>query len=280
MQELQSEVFHMSRFTVMGEMAANLAHELNQPLSAIVNYLKGSNRILERMKGPQVAMLREAHDGATGQALRAGNVIRHLREFVARGESERAIEELQGLVEDATRLALVGAKDSSIRVTFDFAHRTAFVLVNRTQIQQVLLNLIRNALEAMENAGKNNLVIKTEDVLSESMVQVSVVDTGPGIAPAVLDKLFTPFTTTKKSGMGIGLSICRTIIEAHGGKLWAESLPGKGSTFHFTLSAVEKGENPDDADHPVEAVAGSETPLVAHGSAIEEMLLSAKPASV
>ncbi len=110
MQELQSEVFHMSRFTVMGEMAANLAHELNQPLSAIVNYLKGSDRILERMEGPQVAMLREAHDGATGQALRAGNVIRHLREFVARGESERAIEELQGLVEDATHLALVGSQ--------------------------------------------------------------------------------------------------------------------------------------------------------------------------
>ncbi len=113
MQELQSEVFHMSRFTAMGEMAANLAHELNQPLSAIVNYLKGSDRILERMEGPQVAMLREAHKGQAGQALRAGNVIRHLREFVARGESERAIEELQGLVEDATHLALRGSQGSA-----------------------------------------------------------------------------------------------------------------------------------------------------------------------
>jgi len=246
MQELQSEVFHMSRFTVMGEMAANLAHELNQPLSAIVSYLKGSDRILERMEGPQAAMLREAHDGATGQARRAGNVIRHLREFLARGESERAIEDLRGLIEDATQLALVGAKDSGNKVAFDFAHRNPFALVNRTQIQQVLLNLIRNAFEAMEPTGKNHLVIGTEDVLSESMVRVSVVDTGPGIAPRVLDKLFKPFTTTKKTGMGIGLSICRTIIEAHGGKLWAESPPGKGSTFHFTLRTVEKGENPDD----------------------------------
>ena len=248
MQELQSEVFHMARITAMGEMAANLAHELNQPLSAIANYLKGSNRILDRMEGPLVEMLREAHNEAAGQARRAGNVIRHLREFVARGESERAIEDLRGLIEDATHLALLGAKDSGIKIAFDFAHRTPFALVNRTQIQQVLLNLIRNALEAMEHAGKNDLVIRTEELPLESMVQVSVVDTGPGIAPAVLDKLFKPFTTTKKSGMGIGLSICRTIIEAHGGKLWAESLSGAGSTFYFTLRTVEKDENPDDMD--------------------------------
>jgi two-component system sensor kinase FixL len=256
MKELQSEMFHMSRFTVMGEMAANLAHELNQPLTAIVNYLKGSNRILERMEGPQVAMLRDAHNEVAGQALRAGNVIRHLREFVARGESERAIEELQELIREATHLALVGTKDSGIKVAFDFAHRTPFVLVNRTQIQQTLLNLIRNAIEAMEHPGKSNLVIKTEDILSESMVQVSVIDTGQGIAPAILDKLFTPFTTTRKSGMGMGLSICRTIIAAHGGKLWAESLPQKGSTFHFTLRTVEKGENSDDGEltaHVVDA---------------------------
>ena len=199
MQELQSEVFHMSRFMVMGEMAENLAHELNQPLSAIVNYLKGSYRILERMEGPQVPMLREALKSAAEQALRAGNVIRHLREFVARGESERASEELQGLIEEATHLALLGAKDSGIEITFDFAHRTPFALVNRTQIQQVLLNLIRNALEAMDHAGKSKLVIKTKELLLESMVQVSVVDTGPGIAPAVLDKLFKPFTTIKKT---------------------------------------------------------------------------------
>jgi two-component system sensor kinase FixL len=191
-------------------------------------------------------MLRDALNSAADQALRAGNVIRHLREFVARGESERTLEDLQGLVEDATHLALMGAKDSGIKVTFNFAHRKAFALVNRTQIQQILLNLIRNALEAMEHIGKSKLVIKTQDILSGSMVQVSVVDTGSGIAPAVLDKLFTPFMTTKKTGMGIGLSICRTIIDAHGGKLWAESKPGRGSTFHFTLSTVEEGECSDD----------------------------------
>jgi two-component system sensor kinase FixL len=251
MQELQSEVFHMSRFTAMGEMAANLAHEINQPLAAIVNYLKGSSRILERMKGPQMVMLRDALKGAAGQALRAGNVIRHLREFMARGESERAIEELQGLVEDAAQLALVGAKDSGIEVTFEFAHRTSCVLVNRTQIQQILLNLIRNAVEAMEHAGTSRLVIRTRDVPSQSLIQVSVVDTGSGISPEGLDRLFKPFTTTKRSGMGVGLSICRKIIEAHGGKIWAESVVGKGSTFHFTLQTVEKDEIPDDPCHSI-----------------------------
>ncbi|MET0428708.1 MAG: ATP-binding protein, partial [Microvirga sp.] len=246
MQELQSEVFHMSRFTAMGEMAANLAHELNQPLSAIANYLKGSTRILEHMVGPEVPMLRDALSKAADQALRAGAVIRHLRDFVTRGESERTLEALQGLVEDASHLALMGAKESGLQVAFEFAHRTAFVLVTRIQIQQVLLNLIRNAFEAMHDSGERKLVIRTSNIFSDSMVQVSVVDTGPGIAPAVLDRLFTPFTTTKESGMGVGLSICQRIIASHEGTIWAESVPGKGSTFHFTLRTVGKSDYPED----------------------------------
>lgn len=243
---LQSELFHMSRFTAMGEMASTLAHEINQPLTAIASYLKGSNRILDRMEGPQVAMLRVAVNEATEQALRAGRIIRHLREFVARGETERHIEALQKLIEEASALALVGARERGIRVDFALAHTAAFVIVDRVQIQQVLLNLLRNAVEAMQEIGPRHLTITTHDA-AEKMVEIGVMDSGPGIAPEVLERLFTPFTTTKETGMGVGLSICRTIIESHGGRIWATSKPGAGAKFHFTLRTLTEEEIADAA---------------------------------
>jgi two-component system sensor kinase FixL len=240
-EELQSELFHVSRFTAMGEMASTLAHELNQPLTAIVSYLKGSRRLLARMEGPRVSLVRDAIDEATGQALRAGQIIRHLREFVARGESERRIEVLQKVIEDAGALALVGARERGVHVDFVFTHSVALVIVDRVQVQQVLLNLIRNAVEAMQESLRRDLVVSSRDV-AEQMVQVSVRDTGPGIAPEVCDELFVPFNTTKITGMGVGLSICRTIIEAHGGRIWADSQPDAGTTFHFTLRTVADEE--------------------------------------
>ena len=158
LQELQSELVHMSRFTALGEMASTLAHELNQPLTAIANYLKGCRRILERMEGDQVPMLREALDKAADQALRAGQIIRRLREFVARGESERQIESLPKLIEEASALALVGAKEKGVRVVFRLDPERRLVLADRIQIQQVLLNLIRNAIEAMQDSPRRELV--------------------------------------------------------------------------------------------------------------------------
>jgi two-component system sensor kinase FixL len=241
LQELQSELVHMSRFTALGEMASTLAHEINQPLTAISNYLKGCRRILERMEGETVPMLREAINEAAEQALRAGQVIRHLREFVARGESERHIESLPKLIEEASALALVGAKERGIRVAFKFDPNAAFVLADRIQIQQVLLNLIRNAIEAMQDHPRRELVVATMPA-QDGSVEVSVRDTGPGIAPEIAAHLFQPFMTTKKHGMGVGLSICRTIVEAHGGKIQAASPPGEGTTFRFTLRAVNKEE--------------------------------------
>jgi two-component system sensor kinase FixL len=242
LQELQSELVHMSRFTALGEMASTLAHEINQPLTAIANYLKGCRRILQRMEGEQVAMLRDGVSQAADQALRAGDVIRHLREFVARGESERHVENLPKLIEEASALALVGAKEKGVRVRFNLDPDAPLVLADRIQIQQVLLNLVRNAIEAMQDAPRRELEIGTRAQPDEGQVAVVVADTGPGIAPEIAERLFQPFVTSKKHGMGVGLSICRTIVESHGGKISVRSEAGVGTTFTFTLRVVNQQE--------------------------------------
>ena len=246
LQELQSEVVHMSRFTALGEMASTLAHEINQPLTAIANYLKGCRRILQRMEeqggGPDVPRLKDAVGQAADQALRAGDVIRHLRDFVARGESERHIENLPKLIEEASALALVGAKEKGVRVSFRLDPDASLVLADRIQVQQVLLNLIRNAIEAMQDRPRRELTIATNSRPGEGLVAVSVSDSGAGIAPEIAEQLFQPFVSTKKHGMGVGLSICRTIVEAHGGKISVESRPGEGAAFTFTLRSIDQEE--------------------------------------
>ena len=237
LQELQSELVHISRLTAMGEMASALAHELNQPLSAIANYMKGSRRLLENSTDDRSALLRSAMDKAAEQALRAGQIIRRLRDFVARGESERRVESVKKLVEEASALALVGAKDQGVRVRFQFDPTANLVLADKVQIQQVLLNLLRNAVEAMESSQKRELVISTES-MKDGMIAISVADTGSGIAPEMMAQLFQPFVTNKRHGMGVGLSISRTIIEAHGGQIGVEPNPAGGTIFRFTLRAV------------------------------------------
>jgi two-component system, LuxR family, sensor kinase FixL len=246
LQELQSELVHISRLTAMGEMASTLAHELNQPLSAIANYLKGSRRIIDSGASDAPGRIREAIDKAGEQALRAGQIIRRLRDFVARGESERAVENLQKLVEEAGALAMVGAKERDIRVRFVFDPRIDLVLADKVQIQQVILNLIRNAIEAMEHSERRELTVSVDEEEGD-LAKVSIADTGPGIAPDIMAQLFQPFVTTKRTGMGVGLSISRTIIEAHGGRIWVEARPGGGAAFHFTLRTVSK-EDLDDAE--------------------------------
>jgi two-component system sensor kinase FixL len=246
LQELQSELVHISRLTAMGEMASTLAHELNQPLSAISNYLKGSVRMLEGARDKRSVIMRDALDKAADQAMRAGQIIRRLRDFVARGETERRAESVTKLVEEASALSLVGAKDRGVRVRFTFDPAVDLVLADRVQVQQVLLNLIRNAMDAMESAPVREMVVAVAP-FEEGQVKVSVADSGSGIAPEITGQLFQPFITTKRQGMGVGLSISRTIVEAHGGRIWVEANPGGGTIFNFTLAAVSEGDVDDGA---------------------------------
>ena len=245
LQELQSELVHISRLTAMGEMASALAHELNQPLSALTNYLKGSRQLLAKRDDKESAMIRDALEKAAKQSLRAGQIIRRLRDFVGHGETEKRVESIQKLVEEASALALVGAKERGIRVNFSLDPAQDLVLVDKVQIQQVLLNLMRNAMEAMERSARRELLLSTARADGD-MLMVNVADTGSGIADDVAAQLFHPFVTTKAHGMGVGLSISRTIVEAHGGRIWAEPNPGGGTIFRLTVRAVRDQDLADE----------------------------------
>ncbi|MBU1376135.1 MAG: PAS domain S-box protein [Alphaproteobacteria bacterium] len=239
-QDVQSELAHVSRLSAMGEMASALAHELNQPLSATANYVQGSLRLLSQAP-LDVALIREGLTDAGEQMFRAGDIIRRLRDFVAKGETERRIESLSKLLEEAGALAMVGAKDRGVRLRYNIATTTDTVLVDKVQIQQVVLNLMRNAVEAMADSQRRDLIVSAEPA-QDDMVRVSVRDTGPGVSDEVAARLFQPFVTTKQQGMGVGLSISRTIVEAHGGRIWAEPADGGGAVFSFTLRAEQERE--------------------------------------
>ncbi|HVV26570.1 MAG TPA: PAS domain S-box protein [Rhizomicrobium sp.] len=242
LQDLQAELIFMSRFTALGEMASTLAHELNQPLTAAAGYLSGARRLLDGGRAEDVATARGAIDSAAEQALRAGQIIKRLREFVARGESERRPENLRKLIEEASALALVGLRETGVRVSFSFDPAADMAFVDKIQVQQVLLNLLRNAIEAMQESPRRELLTATR-LVDPQTIEISVTDTGAGIAPDIAARLFQPFMTTKPHGMGVGLSISRTIVEAHGGRLWAEANPAGGTIFRLTLRKADPAKD-------------------------------------
>jgi two-component system, LuxR family, sensor kinase FixL len=244
LQELNSELLHVSRLSAMGEMASALAHELNQPLAAISNYMKGSRRLLAGSPDPNAPKIEAALDKAAEQAIRAGQIIRRLRDFVARGESERSVERISRMIEESSALGLIGARERGVSLRFEFDPANDLVLADRVQVQQVLVNLFRNATEAMTEAGKREIIVSNARVVGD-LIEIVVSDTGVGLTETVLSNLFQPFYTTKNTGMGVGLSISRSIIEAHGGRMRAEPNEAGGATFRFTLPAASQEEAVD-----------------------------------
>ena len=235
LQDLQSELAHVGRVSEMGTLASSLAHELNQPLTAVATYCESARDLLENDPDAEtLAMVREALDEAAEQAVRAGQIVRRLRDFMSNGEMERRVESLQRLMNEANALALVGSREHGIDVQLSLDSRADLVFVDRIQVQQVLVNLIRNAIDAMMDSTVRCLAICTSRE-ADDLVRVTIEDTGSGINEAVAPQLFQPFVTSKQNGMGIGLSICRTIVEAHGGRIWFEQGSNGGTAFHFTL---------------------------------------------
>ncbi len=242
LQDLQSELAHVGRVSEMGTLASSLAHELNQPLTAIANYCEGARQLLAgELNEETTEIVRDALGDAAKEAVRAGQIVRRLRDFISHGDSERRIESLSRLVTEANALALVGSREHGIEVQLRLDPDVDRVFVDRIQIQQVLTNLIRNSIEAMLDSPFRTLTVKTEGK-PEGFVTISVVDTGSGIADEIAPHLFQPFVTSKKTGMGIGLSLSRTIIEDHGGRIWADPVAAGGTAFQFTIPTVGADE--------------------------------------
>lgn len=232
LRRMQAELVHVSRLSAMGAMASALAHELNQPLAAAGNFLSGARR-LAHGDGASAELI-AAVDSAMSSAHRAGEIVRRLRELVSRGTVSVRLEHLPTLIEEAGVLGFVDEESLGICHTVSLDPAAAWVRADRIQIQQVLINLIRNAVEAMAQSERREIAISTYS-LRDDMVEICVADTGTGIAPEHRDDLFSQFMTTKSGGMGIGLPICRTIVEAHGGTIHAENRADGGALFRFTL---------------------------------------------
>ena len=237
---VQAELAHVSRVTAMGTLATSIAHELNQPLTAIANYVEAASALLAGEESEQtLPIVREALDECAKEAVRAGQIVRRLRDYISRGETERQVVSLARLVNEASALAFVGAGSQTVDLTVKIG-KDDLVLVDRVQIQQVLLNLIRNSIEAMQDLTHGRLTISALR-RDAGVIEVVVSDSGPGLAPEIAANPFEAFKSTKAAGMGVGLSISRTIIEAHEGRIWADASPYGGASFHFTLPDAMEG---------------------------------------
>lgn len=239
LQQIQSELARLARVNELGEMASTLAHELNQPLAAIANYAQGCVRFLKDVDDTTATRIRDAVEEMAKQSLRAGGIIRHLREFATRGETEKSSEDVRKLIEEAGALALVGSREQGVGPVFEFVSEEQYVMVDKVQIQQVLINLMRNSIEAMRESDRRDLIVRTVRDGPEH-VMIEVADTGPGISDDIATRLFQPFVTSKANGMGIGLSISKRIIESHGGQISVTRNTTGGATFRFSLPVAGK----------------------------------------
>jgi len=242
MQLMQSELMHATRLSAVGTLASSLAHELNQPLTAITNYLSAGRDMLEDLSPESTKMLEEALDESASESLRAGKIVHRLREFVSKGEVTLEVLSMAELVNHSTTLGLIDARVKGVDYCFDIQPDINHVMADKVQIQQVMINLMRNAIEAMENSPVKQLTVAAHSA-PDNRVEFIVQDTGPGIPPEIGDSLFDPFASSKSEGMGLGLSICKTIIEAHGGELTCEPVPNGGTIFRFTLQKAPKEQS-------------------------------------
>lgn len=243
LQEVQAELMHALRLSAAGSLASALAHELNQPLTAIANYVATGRDLAADGNPKNSVIIQEALDEAGKEALRAGQIIRRMRDFVSKGELEMQVLPLAKLISDATMLGLLGAREKGVSWSIEIEPGINMIVADRVQIQQVMVNLMRNAIEAMEGEPVKFLTISARP-RSKEMAEILVADTGHGISAEMRDQLFLPFVSTKARGMGLGLSICRTIVEAHGGQLTVEAAPDRGTQFTFTLPRA-----PDEVGH-------------------------------
>lgn len=236
--QMQDRIAHYGRISTMGEMAAGIAHEVNQPLTAIATYAQACQRLIASGNAEQ-GDISAALEQISAQALRAGEVIRRLRSFVKNREVRREPIEANRLLEDVQTLAQTDARHHGVRIRLEPAADVPQVKADAVQIQQVILNLLRNSIDAMQDIpeAQREIVLRTQ-VDPEGDVEFMVADRGTGVDPSALAELFNPFFSTKPGGTGLGLSISRSIVRAHGGKLWCSANPGGGARFFFTLPAV------------------------------------------
>lgn len=233
-QKLQNELSRAARVTATSQMAAALAHEISQPLTAVVNSVNAAKRLLARGGPANSLTAQEVTEEAASQALRASEIVRNIRQLGSRGETEMRTEVLASLIEEAGALVLSGMTPQEVRLDLELDDGARIVLVNRVQIQQVIINLIRNAFEAMADQEPRQVTLSTR-ALDDDTIEIAIADIGPGIPGDIIGRLFEPFVSSKHDGMGLGLSISRSIIEAHDGKLTAEPNPGGGTIFRFNL---------------------------------------------
>jgi signal transduction histidine kinase len=232
----QAELAQAARLASLGEMAAGLAHELNQPLSAIVSYARGC-ALRMRADGMAPETFLEVIEEISSQAFRAGEVLRRIREFLRHGQMQREAADLNDLV----RFAAGEARELGVQVDLQLTTGALPVGVDKIQVEQVILNLVRNGFDAMQRipTGQRRLTVTTAPD-DHGSARVTIADTGVGISPEVANKLFDPFFTTKRDGLGLGLSISRSIIEAHGGRLWIAPDARPGAAFHFTVPTMRE----------------------------------------